>query len=91
MVLLLAINTYAWLVVTGIVVAIAAVLFLIDRAFAWLERNGAKTMHNDKAGGGGMAGVLGAFEEFVHPEKRYVQEERDQRKAETGQTDPSDR
>jgi hypothetical protein len=86
----LAANSRAWLVVGGILLAIAVVIFLIDRTFAWLAKHGAKAMRNDKAAGA-MAGVLGEFDGFLRPEKRMVQEEREQRKAETGQTDPSDR
>jgi hypothetical protein len=88
--MLITATTRAWLMVGGIFLAIAVAIFLIDRAFAWLGKHGAKSLHNEKAGGGGMAGLLSSFEEFVHPEMRHVQEEREQRKAETKQTDPSD-
>ena len=90
MLLLLAVPTRAWLVVGGILFAIAVAIFLIDRVFAWLEKNGARAMRNDKAGGA-MSGILTTFEGFLRPEKQLVQEEREQRKAETGQTDPSER
>ena len=89
--LTLAANTRAWLVVAGIFVAIGLVIVLIDRLFAWLGKNGARVMRNDKVGGGAMAGILNTFEGLLRPEKQLVQEEREQRKAETGQTDPSDR
>ena len=49
-----------------------------------------EAMRNDKAGGG-MSNLLSTFEGFLHPEKQMVQEEREQRKAETGETDPSNR
>jgi hypothetical protein len=80
-----------WVLVTGILLAIAVVLFLIDRVFNWLGKNAGRYMRNDKAVTGGMRNVLGVFEEIVHPEIRHVHEEQEQRKAETGQTDPSDR
>jgi hypothetical protein len=83
-------NTRAWITVGGILLAIAVVIFLIDRLFAWLAKNGAKAMRSDKASGG-MSSLLGTFEGFLRPEKQMVQEEREQRKAETGVTDPSDR
>jgi hypothetical protein len=80
-----------WLLVTGIVVGIAVVLFLIERAFNWLGNNASRYMRDDSKVKGGMRNVMGAMEEFVHPELRHVHEEQDQRKAETGQTDPSER
>ncbi len=83
-------NTRAWITVGGILLAIAVAIVLIDRLFAWLAKNGAKAMRNDKAGGG-MSTLLSTFEGFLHPEKQMVQEEREQRKAETGETDPSNR
>ena len=83
-------NARPWIMVCGILLAIAVVIFLVDRMFAWLAKNGAKAMRNDKAAGA-MSGLLGTFEGFVRPEKQLVQEEREQRKAETGETDPSDR
>ena len=83
-------NTCAWITVGGILLAIAVVIFLIDRLFAWLAKNGAKAMRNDKASGG-MSNLLSTFEGFLRSEKQMVQEEREQRKAETGQSDPSDR
>jgi len=47
-------------------------------------------MRNDNASGG-MSNLLGTFDGFLRPEKQMVQEEREQRRAETGETDPSDR
>ena len=83
-------NARPWIMVGGILLAIAVVIFLVDRLFAWLAKNGARVMRNDKAAGG-MSGLLSTFEGFLRPEKQMVQEEREQRKAETGETDPSDR
>ena len=83
-------NTRGWITVGAILLAIAVVIFLIDRLFAWLAKNGAKAMRNDKASGG-MSNLLGTFDGFLRPEKQMVQEEREQRKAETGETDPSNR
>ena len=83
-------NTRAWMTVGGILVAIVVVIFLIDRLFAWVGKNGARVMRNDKATGA-MSGLLGTFEGFLRPEKQMVQEEREQRKAESGETDRSDR
>ena len=80
-----------WLVVAGILVAIAVVLVLIERLFTWLGNNASRYMRDDSRVKGGMRNVMGAMEEFVHPELRHVHEEQEQRKAETGQTDPSDR
>ena len=80
-----------WLVVAGIVVAIAVVLFLIDRVFTWLGNNASRYMRNDSAVTGRARNVFNAMEEFVHPEMRHVHEERAQRRAETGETDPTDR
>ena len=82
-------NTRAWITVGAILLTIAVAIFLIDRLFAWLAKNGAKAMRNDRAGG--MSNLLGTFEGFLRPEKQMVQEEREQRKAETGETDPSNR
>ena len=87
----LAASTHPWLVVTGIVVAIVVVLLLIERLFTWLGKNASRYMRDDSKVTGGMRNVMGAMEEFVHPELRHVHEEQDQRKEETRQTDPSDR
>ena len=84
-------STRLWLIVAGILVAILVVLILIDRIFAWLANNAAKYMRNDDAVTGGMRNVMGAMEEFVHPEIRHVHEEMDQRKSESGEKDPSER
>ena len=83
--------TRPWLVVLGIVIAIAVVLLLIERLFTWLGKNASRYMRDDSKVTGGMRNVMGAMEEFVHPELRHVHEEQEQRQAETGQTDPSDR
>jgi len=91
MLVTLAASSRAWLYVAGIFVLILVVIVLIDRTFAWLSRNASRYMRNDNAVTGGMRNVMGAFEEFVHPEIRHVHEEQEQRKAESGQTDPSDR
>jgi hypothetical protein len=80
-----------WLLVAGIVVGITVVLFLIERVFSWLGKNAGKYMRNDNAVTGGMRNVMGSMEEFVHPEIRHVHEEQEQRQAESGQTDPSER
>ncbi len=90
MLTLLAANTRAWLLVGGILFAILLVIFLIDRFFAWIAKNGARMMRNDKSHGL-MANLLGGFEDLIRPEKPLIREEREQRKAATGQTDPSDR
>lgn len=87
MLILLAVNTNAWIRVGGLFLALFAVLFFIDRLFAWLAKNGAKAMRNDKSGGL-MSNVLGTFDGFLRPEQQLVQEERDQRKAETKHADP---
>ena len=84
-------STRLWLIVAGILVAILVVLILIDRIFAWLANNATKYMRNDDAVTGGMRNVMGAMEEFVHPEIRHVHEEMDQRKSESGEKDPSER
>ena len=83
-------NARPWIMVGGILLAVALVIFLIDRLFGWLAKNGAKAMRNDRAAGG-MSGLLTTFEGFLRPEQQLVREEREQRKAETGETDPSDR
>ena len=83
-------NARPWIMVGGMLLAIAVVIFLVDRLFAWLAKNGARAMRNDKAAGR-MSGLLTTFEGFLRPEQQLVQEEREQRKAETGETDPSDR
>ena len=87
----LAATMHVWVVVGGFLFALVVVLIAIDRIFAWLAKNAAKHMRNDNAVTGGMRNVMGAMEEFVHPEIRHVHEEMDQRKAESGEKDPSDR
>jgi hypothetical protein len=87
----LAANTHPWLVVAGIIVAIVIVLLLIERLFSWLGNNASRYMRDDSKVKGGMRNVMGTMEEFIHPELRHVHEEQEQRQAESGQTDPSDR
>ena len=89
MTVFLAANTRAWLLVGGIIVAIVVALVLVDLAFTLLAKLTAKAMHNEKPGGGAMSGILTTFEGFVRPEQQLVQEEREQRKAEVGKTNPS--
>jgi hypothetical protein len=59
-------NARPWIMVGGIVLAIAVVIFFVDRLFAWLAKNGAKAMRNDKAAGG-MSGLLTTFEGLSAP------------------------
>jgi hypothetical protein len=80
-----------WVVIVGFLLALVVILVLIDRIFAWIAKNATTHMRNDNAITGGMRNVMGAMEEFVHPEIRHVHEEMDQRKAERGEKDPSDR
>jgi hypothetical protein len=80
-----------WVVVGGLLLALVVVLVVIDRVFAWIARNASKHMRNDDAVTGGMRNVMGIMEEFVHPEIRHVHEEMDQRKAQSGEEDRSDR
>jgi hypothetical protein len=80
-----------WVVVGGFLLALIVMLIAIDRIFAWLAKSATKHMRNDNAVTGGMRNVMGAMEEFVHPEIRHVHEEMDQRKAESGEKDPSER
>jgi len=87
----LAATTHVWVVVGGLLLALVVVLIAIDRIFAWVAKNATKHMRNDNAVTGGMRNVMGAMEEFVHPEIRHVHEEMDQRKAESGEKDPSER
>ena len=87
----LAATTHVWVVVVEFLVAVVVVLVLIDRIFAWVAKNATKHMRNDNAVTGGMRNVMGAMEEFVHPEIRHVHEEMDQRKAESGEKDPLER
>ena len=84
-------SMHVWFVIGGFLLALVVVLIAIDRIFAWLANNATKYMRNDNAVTGGMRNVMGAMEEFVHPEIRHVHEEMDQRKAESGEKDPSDR
>ena len=87
----LAATTHVWVVVGGLLLALVVVLIAIDRIFAWVAKNATKHMRNDNAVTGGMRNVMGAMEEFVHPEIRHVHEEMDQRKSESGVKDPSER
>ena len=87
----LAATTHVWVVVVEFLLALVVVLVLIDRIFAWVAKNATKHMRNDNAVTGGMRNVMGAMEEFVHPEIRHVHEEMDQRKAESGEKDPLER
>jgi len=87
----LAATTHVWVVVGGLLLALVVVLIAIDRIFAWVAKNATKHMRNDNAVTGGMRNVMGAMEEFVHPEIRHVHEEMDQRKSESGDKDPSER
>jgi hypothetical protein len=91
MLLALSASTNVWVVVGGLLLALVVVLVAIDRVFAWIARNATKHMRNDNAVTGGMRNVMGMMEEFVHPEIRHVHEEMDQRNAESGEKDSSDR
>ena len=84
-------NTRLWFIVAGSLFALLVVLVLIDRIFAWVGNNASKYMRKDDSVTRGMRNVMGAMEEFVHPEIRHVHEEMDQRKSENGEKDPSDR
>ena len=92
-----------WLLVLGLLVALAGVLFAAHRLLLWMDRRqwifyrgrfrrGFGRPANESSGCGGMAGLLTSFQQLVEPEIRYVMEEKDQRQAAAAdEASPADR
>ena len=73
-------------------IALAIIVFLVDRLLLWMERKGwiyYRTLEPRIKGG--VRGVMGTFQEMVQPEIRHVREDQEQRKAVTDDLDRSDR
>jgi hypothetical protein len=69
-----------------------AALLLLDQLFLWFERRGWMYWRKKKRSESkGSRGPLSAFQEFVQPEIRHVQQDREQRHAVSEETDPSGR
>jgi hypothetical protein len=83
-------NPILWAIL--IVVGSAIAPWLIHRLLMWLENQGwIYYRKRNVSGRGSMRSVFSGFEQFVHPEIRHVQDDRDRRAAEAKSTDPSDR
>jgi hypothetical protein len=88
-----------WLRLVFLALATLVAVYAAHRALRWMARRGwgqygkrRFRSTSDSSGGGGMAGVLNSFQQFVEPEIRYVMEEKDQRKAAAGdEASPADR
>jgi hypothetical protein len=79
----------AW--VAGFAVAFLALGWLAVRAVRRLYASGRAPAERSAGGGGAVAGLLGEFQQIVEPQVRHVREEREQRRAESGGGDSSDR
>jgi hypothetical protein len=80
-----------WLLALLAVLVLPAALYLLHRVLLRMERKGWIYYRTEKPKGT-MRSVFSGFETFVHPEIRYVQEERDQRTEERSTpSSPSDR
>jgi hypothetical protein len=80
-----------WLIALLAVVVLPAALYLLHRLLLRMERRGWINYRTEKPKGT-MRSVFSGFQTFVHPEIRYVQEERDQRTEERATTSkPTDR
>jgi hypothetical protein len=77
-----------WIVL--IIIALAILLFLLDRLALWMERRGWIYYRSFEPGLSARNAIRG-IESFVHPEIRYVEEEKTQRAAETDDASPADR
>src|SRR5438876_9656660 len=73
-------------------IALAIVVFLVDRLLLWMERKGwiYYRMLEPRIKGG-VRGVMGTFQEIVQPEIRHVREEQEQRKVVVDDQNASDR
>ena len=80
-----------WLLAILAALLLPAALYLLHRLLLKMERRGWIYYRSEKPRGT-MGSVFSGFETFVHPEIRYVQQERDQRTEErTTPSSPSDR
>ena len=83
-------NSALWIIL--IVVGSALLLWLLHRLLIWMEKRGwIYYRKRNLEGRGSVRSIFSGFEEFVHPEIRHVQEDRDRRAAESKPTDPSER
>jgi hypothetical protein len=70
--------------VVFIIAASAIGLVVLDQAALWMQRRGWIHWRKPPArptGGGGMAGLLTEFQQFVEPQVRHVMEDRAERHA----------
>jgi hypothetical protein len=83
-------NPMLWAIF--VVPGLALVVWLLHRLLIWMEKRGwIYYRKRNLEGRGSMRSIFSGFEEFVHPEIRHVQDDRDRRAAESKSTDPSDR
>ena len=89
-----------WLTLTILAAATLIAVYAAHRGLRWMARRGLgqygkrrfRSTSDRSGGGGGMAGVLSSFQQFVEPEIRYVMEEKDQRSAAAAdEASPADR
>ena len=73
-----------------VLIALMILLFLLDRVALWMERRG-WIYYRSFEPGLSARGAIRGIESFVHPEIRYVEEEKHQRAAEADDASPSDR